>query len=56
MEDKNLDRLNKATTIQPHELSEAIITDATAKAPARNWVAITSVAAAAVLVTALGVD
>jgi hypothetical protein len=55
MEDKNLDRLNKATQIQPHELSEAIITDATAKAPARNWAAISSVAAAAVLVTALGV-
>lgn len=55
MEDKNLDRLNKATKIQPNELSEAIITDATAKAPARNWAAITSVAAAAVLVTALGV-
>jgi len=55
MEDKNLDRLNKATQIQPHELSEAIITDATAKAPSRNWAAISSVAAAAVLVTALGV-
>lgn len=55
MEDKNLDRLNKATKIQPQELSEAIITDATAKAPARNWAAISSVAAAAVLVTALGV-
>jgi hypothetical protein len=55
MEDKNLDRLNKATQIQPHELSDAIITDATAKAPARNWAAISSVAAAAVLVTALGV-
>lgn len=55
MEDKNLDRLNKATNIQPQELSEAIITDATAKAPARNWAAISSVAAAAVLVTALGV-
>jgi hypothetical protein len=55
MEDKNLDRLNKATKIQPHELSEAVITDATAKAPARNWAAISSVAAAAVLVTALGV-
>lgn len=55
MEDKNLDRLNKATKIQPHELSEAIITDATAKAPARNWAAISSVAAAVVLVTALGV-
>jgi hypothetical protein len=55
MEDKNLESLRKATKIQPHELSEAIITDATAKAPARNWVAISSVAAAAVLVTALGV-
>lgn len=55
MEDKNLESLRKATKIQPHELSEAILTDATAKAPARNWAAISSVAAAAVLVTALGV-
>lgn len=55
MEDKNLDRLNKATKIQTQELSEAIVTDATTKAPARHWAAISSVAAAAVLVTALGV-
>lgn len=55
MEDKNLERLNKAAKIQTQELSEAIVTDATTKAPARNWAAISSVAVAAVLVTALGV-
>lgn len=55
MEDKNLDRLNKATKIDAPVLSEDILTNATTKAPARNWVALSSVAAAAVLVTALGV-
>lgn len=55
MEDKNLDRLNKATKIEHQELSESVIIDATTKTRARNWPAIGTVAAAAVLVTTLGV-
>ena len=53
MEDKNLERLRQATEINPQLLNEDIVSEATGKSKPRNWVAFSSVAAAAVLVTAI---
>lgn len=53
MEDKNLERLRQATKITPQLLSEDIVSRATGKPKPRDWAALSSVAAAAVLVTTI---
>jgi hypothetical protein len=54
MEDKNLERLRQVTQIDPPVLGEEIVSQATGTSKPRNFLALGSVAAAALIVTAIG--